>query len=336
MKEAKRNIVHLFADGEWHSAGEIAAVLGVTRQTAHRHLRQLVDDDQLMVAGAGRGTRYRQRTKGFSRSFETDGLDEATLWESLSGPATIFDSLPKTAESILAYAFTEMVNNVADHSGSSTVSVGAEFDGVIVTLRIADEGVGIFEHIRDRLGLSSELEALQELSKGKTTTMPERHSGEGVFFTSKAVHEFEIRSGSIRWVVDNRRTDMAFGDLDPPVTGTRIRLELDTESTRDLTEVFEEYAEGFEFSKTRTIIQLFAIGTRFISRSEAKRLLHGLEKFREVVLDFKGVDLVGQGFADEVFRVWARAHPETRFVPVNMSKPVEFMIERAIRRAEEE
>jgi hypothetical protein len=74
-------------------------------------------------------------------------------------------------------------------------------------------------------------------------------------------------------------------------------------------------------------------GTRFISRSEATRLLHGLEKFREVVLDFKGVELVGQGFADEVFRVWSRAHPDTHFVPVNMKEPVEFMVEGAILRA---
>ncbi len=336
MKVTNRNLAHLFADGEWHSAGEIAAVLGVTRQTAHRHLRQLVDDDQLAVAGAGRGTRYRQRTEGFSRSFETTGLDEALLWESLSGPATIFHSLPEAAKSILAYAFTEMVNNVIDHSGAPEVSIAVKRDGETVILEVADEGVGIFNHIRDRLQLASEIEALQELSKGKTTTMPERHTGEGVFFTSKAVHEFEIQSGSLRWLVDNRRNDTAVGELDPPVKGTHVRLEIETDKVRDLTEIFAEYAEGFDFNKTRIIVMLFAIGTRFISRSEAKRLLHGLERFREVVLDFKDVDLVGQGFADEVFRVWARLHPETHFVPVNMSVPVAFMVERAIRRAEEE
>jgi len=335
MAATKRNIVHLFADGEWHTAGEIATTLGVTRQTAHRHLRQLVNDDQLVVVGAGRGTRYRRRIEGFSRSFKTAGLDEALLWESLNQPGAIFDSSTQPAEPVLAYVFTELVNNVIDHSESSTVAVGAEVDGFDVTLRIDDEGVGIFNHIRDRLRLASEIEALQELSKGKTTTIPDRHTGEGIFFTSKAVHEFEIQSGTLRWLVDNRRDDTAVGELDPPVKGTRVRVELESDNVRDLTEVFEEFAEGSDFNKTRTIIKLFAIGTRFISRSEAKRLLHGLEKFREVVLDFKDVDLVGQGFADEVFRVWTRTHHETRFVPVNMSKPVEFMIERAIRRAEE-
>lgn len=83
------------------------------------------------------------------------------------------------------------------------------------------------------------------------------------------------------------------------------------------------------------VVRLSTFGPRLISRSEAKRIFRDLDESREVVLDFREIVLVGQGFADEVFRVWARGHPETRFVPVNMSEPVEFMVERAIRRAEE-
>jgi len=67
-----------------------------------------------------------------------------------------------------------------------------------------------------------------------------------------------------------------------------------------------------------------------VSRSEAKRLLHGLDRFREVVLDFRGVEGVGQGFADEVFRVWAHAHPQTTLIPVHMNRAVEFMVRRAL------
>jgi hypothetical protein len=236
----------------------------------------------------------------------------------------------------MTYAFTELVNNVVDHSGASEVSFEIRRQASTIILEVIDRGIGIFEHIRQRLGLASEIEALQELSKGKTTTMPDRHTGEGIFFTSKAVHFFEIRSGALRWVVDNRRADTAVGNLEPPIEGTEVYLELDADRVRPLTEVFNEYAEDFEFDRTRIVVHLFSIGTTFISRSEAKRLLHGLEKFREVVLDFDGVELVGQGFADEVFRVWARRHPETHFIPINMSEAVEFMVERAIRRARQD
>jgi hypothetical protein len=81
------------------------------------------------------------------------------------------------------------------------------------------------------------------------------------------------------------------------------------------------------------VVKLFQYGVRFVSRSEAKRLLVGLEKFREVVVDFAGVEGIGQGFADEVFRVWAASHPETRLSAENMTSPVGFMVERARRAA---
>lgn len=86
----------------------------------------------------------------------------------------------------------------------------------------------------------------------------------------------------------------------------------------------------------RTVVRLSTFGPKLISRSEAKRIVRDFDESREVVLDFVGVDLVGQGFADEVFRVWAHAHPDTKLVPIEMKGPVEFMVERAIRRAQEE
>jgi DNA-binding transcriptional ArsR family regulator len=331
----KRNIESLLADGDWHQAGEIAERVGVTRQTVHRHLRQLVEEGVLTVAGAGRGTRYRRRDRAISMTLSTLGLDETSAWENLDTPESLVRSLSAAARSTTTYAFTELVNNVVDHSGASEVSFEIRRQASTIILEVIDRGIGVFEHIRQRLGLTNEIEALQELSKGKTTTIPDRHSGEGIFFTSKAVHLFEIRSGTLRWVVDNRRGDTAVGILDPPVEGTEARLELDDDRVCPLIEVFKEYAEDLEFDRTRIVVRLFSIGTTFISRSEAKRLLHGLEKFREVVLDFDAVELVGQGFADEVFRVWARLHPETHLIPVAMSEPVEFMVERAIRRAKE-
>ena len=268
-----------------------------------------------------------------ARCYATSGLDEDRVWSEMSGPGMVAGNLQKATETVLHYILTELVNNAIDHSGAAEVDVRVTRRGRTVALEVCDQGVGIFHHIRDGLGLGSELEALQELSKGKTTTMPSRHTGEGIFFSSKAADRFEIESGSLRWIVDNRIGDMAVGALDPAVAGTAVKTEIDLENPRDLKAIFEQYTRDFEFSRTRTVVRLFAIGTEFVSRSQAKRLVHGLEKFREVVLDFEGVDLVGQGFADEVFRVWSRQHPDVRLVPIEMDGPVAFMVERAIRGA---
>jgi hypothetical protein len=94
--------------------------------------------------------------------------------------------------------------------------------------------------------------------------------------------------------------------------------------------VFAEYTTDTQFDRTRCTIKLFEHGIRFVSRSEAKRLLHRLDEFREVVLDFEGVEGVGQGFADEVFRVWAREHSQVRLRPRGMVPVVEFMVKRAL------
>jgi anti-sigma regulatory factor (Ser/Thr protein kinase) len=329
--DRKRHVATLFENGQALQAGEVAEKLGITRQTAHRHLRRLVDEGQLIVEGAGRSTRYRSTAPRDERRFPTAGLEEDRVWNEMSGPSSVMAAVSDRPRAILQYVFTEIVNNAIDHSGATEVEVLVSQPGTAVAVEVIDRGVGIFRHIRDKLGLETELEALQELSKGKTTTMPSRHSGEGVFFSSKASDWFEISSGTLRWVVDNRRGDMAVGALDPRVTGTEVRFEVDTDADRDLNQVFAEYTEDFEFSKTRAVIRLFAIGTDFVSRSQAKRLVHGLEAFREVVFDFNGVNLVGQGFADEVFRVWAKEHPEVQLIPTDMNDAVAFMIERAIR-----
>jgi hypothetical protein len=54
--------------------------------------------------------------------------------------------------------------------------------------------------------------------------------------------------------------------------------------------------------------------------------MNRFDRFLEVVLDFTGVDFIGQGFADEIFRVFAQAHPATRLIPVNCTDTVEKMI----------
>ena len=65
----------------------------------------------------------------------------------------------------------------------------------------------------------------------------------------------------------------------------------------------------------------------------AKRVLARVDLFETVVFDFKGVDAIGQAFADEIFRVFANDHPDIRLLPIHMSKAVEQMVKRALAKA---
>jgi anti-sigma regulatory factor (Ser/Thr protein kinase) len=324
-------IQQLFRKGATLRAGEVAEAVGVSRQAAHRHLAALVEEEVLQSEGQGRSVTYRAAGGlPLVRRYPRGIIAEDRVWNELAAQNDTLASMSDSARSVFHYAFTEMLNNAIEHSASKEVEVRFERAPSGLAFEIVDEGVGLFAHLRKELGLASNLMALEELSKGKITTLPEGHTGEGIFFTSKAADRFEIDSGGLRWTVDNERQDVAAGAA-PPRRGTRVRFEAKLEPSRTMSEVFDEYTQDLEFTKTRIVVKLFVHGERFISRSEARRVTHGLERFGEAILDFRGVKEVGQGFADEVLRVWATAHPRTKLTPVNMIEPVEFMVKRALK-----
>ena len=101
-------------------------------------------------------------------------------------------------------------------------------------------------------------------------------------------------------------------------------------SKKELKDVFNKYSDGsFEFSATEVTVRLYEKGmSTFVSRSQARRILYGLEKFKKIVLDFDKIKMVGQGFADEIFRLWKFKYPKARIIYKNANEDVEFMIKR--------
>jgi anti-sigma regulatory factor (Ser/Thr protein kinase) len=318
------------------SSGDLSKAAGITRQAVHRYLSQMVAAGALVQEGKGRSAHYRSHRAAFSAQLRNEvGLAEDQVWAQARAKFPRLGEF-KNAGDALAHAFTEMLNNAIDHSGSSTidVSVDVDFGADTSQFTVADHGVGVFENVRAKFRLDSTIIALQEVSKGKVSTEPDRHSGEGIFFTSKMARLFELEANGLLWIVDNVRDDQTISEV-PKKPGTIVRFEIALSTTTRLEDLYGRYVHDFEFDTSRIVVKLFKYGVRFVSRSEAKRLAVGLEKFREVILDFTGVEGVGQGFADEVFRVWARQHPEIKVSAENMTEPVAFMVERARRAASE-
>lgn len=256
------------------------------------------------------------------------GLAEHVVWLRVAADLDLDRESP--AGKIIGYAFTEMLNNAIDHSGSETATITWWVGEGQWSFEVRDYGVGAFPKLRAGLHLASEFEAVQELSKGKRTTDRQRHTGEGIFFTSKAVDVFRMTSFGVRWTVDNLRHDTALG-LVLESEGTSVVCQIDPQTDRSLAGIFREFSREHAFVKTRPVVKLFGIGTTFVSRSEARRLLDGLEAdFDTVEVDFAGVTDVGQGFVDELLRVWPATHPDKTVIPTNMNSAVQFMVERGL------
>ncbi|MDR2642808.1 MAG: DUF4325 domain-containing protein [Planctomycetaceae bacterium] len=262
-------------------------------------------------------------------------LKEDNIWR--DDIRSHFEGLPKNVFDIWRYGVSEMLNNAIDHSEGTTLKVWIAKNIVQRSVFIQDNGIGIFNKIQQAFNLHYKNEAILELSKGKLTTDSKRHSGEGIFFTSRSFDKFAIMSGPDRFVHSKGYgQSFIFGSdyIQKKIDGTVVFLCLDNNCTQTMNEVFDIYTtsaeDGVRFDKTIVPVRLAQFGDEtLIARSQAKRLVMRFEHFRSVILDFADVPEIGQAFADEVFRVFQNAHPQVEIVAINTNIQVQKMITRA-------
>lgn len=310
-----------------------AAQESITRASAAKYVLQLERDGWLARSGPSTHPVFSPGHKRhISEVYSVQGLEEDVIWHQDFRP---YLNIPPNVANIAAHGFTEMVNNAIDHSDGTSVFVSAEQDEQSLTLVVSDNGVGIFEKISHALNLVDKRQALFELSKGKFTTDPSRHSGEGVFFTSRMFDIFEIDSNGLQFShTENASHDWLIESNWLFSKGTKVYMKIALSSNRTTTEVFQQFMnapEDYDFSKTIVPMKLAQWGNEhLISRSQAKRLIARFERFKLVILDFNGVEEIGQAFADELFRVYQLAHPAIDIQPINMTLQVERMWLRAV------
>jgi hypothetical protein len=224
-----------------------------------------------------------------------------------------------------------MFNNAVDHSAGRWIQVTIKKTAATTEMTVTDDGVGIFRKIHAELGLLDERHAILELSKGKLTTDPKRHSGEGIFLTSRMFDEFEILSGGAFFTPRHGSSTDWMLERKQPKAGTSVFMNLNNHTARTTKKVFNKYISGddCDFSKTVVPVDLARYGNdKLISRSQAKRVLARVELFKTVVFDFNGVDSIGQAFSDEIFRVFANEHPGIQLHSINTKSEVRRMIDR--------
>lgn len=239
---------------------------------------------------------------------------------------------------IWQYVCAEMLNNAIEHSTGKNIYIEVRVNALYSKVIIVDDGVGAFQTLLQYMkangwnnpGIE---DAVVELYKGKITSNAASHSGEGIFFSSKMTDEFVIWSDAQVYLSghgkDNRTIQshlLAYTSRLRKI-GTMVCMSLENETERKIAEVFDMYTDIEKgFIKTRIPVKEACISGEPTARSQARRICNRLEEFKEVTFDFSNVEFLGQGFADEIFRVYATAHPEIELCPVNMLPEVERMI----------
>jgi DNA-binding transcriptional ArsR family regulator len=313
----------------------ISLLFSITPQAVGNHIMRLEKEGYIESTGSRKGKRYfpgdiRSHRAHFKVNVDND---EYKLWKEYYSFVT--EGLAENVYDICQYGFTEMVNNVIDHSGSDRFYISIYRTSDSIVINVLDYGEGIFRRIKRLCNLSDERESLLDLSKGKFTTDPDNHSGEGIFFTSRAFDEFFIDSKGLQFTHNHELVydflDVSdYGDHEEP--GTHVFMKIARDSDRNLNSLYQEFGigpEDYRFSKTIIPVRLAQYDNdKLVSRSQAKRLLSGLEKFKNIILDFEGVPSIGQSFTDEIFRVYKLAYPDKNLLATRMNHDVELMVNR--------
>lgn len=306
----------------------VSQTFNININTVHNYINQLVKENA--IKRIKRGT-YELVNNTFEYFFvrENNELQSETEIYNESLKKHIND-LPLNVQEIWDYTFSEMVNNVIDHSDASGLLVLISKNYLKTNVLISDDGVGIFEKIKNYFELASLDDAICELFKGKLTTDKQNHSGEGIFFSSKLMDNFVILSSDKIFTADKFDSSKVINMSEVSSKGTSVIMSLSNYTHKKSKEVFDKYSDingGF----TKTIIPLKNIFDGApVSRSQARRVLTSLDKFEEVILDFDEIEWIGQGFAHQIFVVFKNQQPNIQIIPVNMNEDVTKMYNHVI------
>jgi len=298
---------------------------GISRRRARKLLNALVDAQWLSASGSTRKPRWQPGAlRQVVQSYALDGLQEDLPWSRDFAPH--LELRPNIAR-LAQHAFTELLNNAIDHSGGQGVTVSVRQTAMHLQLLVSDDGCGIFDRIEQSWQIGDPQLAMLELGKGKLSSMPDRHCGHGLFFVARAADIFDLHANQRAF---QRRPGRSGWSPVRPLgrPGTSIFLAIALDTPRTLDEVLRAQAEqGYGFEQTEVPLRLLTgpmVGLE--SRAQARRVTARLAQFRRATLDFSGVDDIGPAFADELFRVYTRAHPEVQLQPEAMGPRVAAMV----------
>jgi anti-sigma regulatory factor (Ser/Thr protein kinase) len=335
MRKRGAEIRQFILDHVEQHPGDIASLtaqtFGISRQGVHRHLQSLLQQKALRVRGTTRNRRYSLRPLvQWQQGYPLSTIhEEDVIWRRDIRP--LLGVLPDNVMTIWQYGFTEILNNALEHSAGHEVVVRVDKTATDTKMVIYDDGEGIFKKIQRELGLHDEHHAVLELAKGKLTTDPAHHTGEGIFFASRMFDDFSILSGNVSFLHMREEAEDWIGEQQTSEDGTAVFMGLKNNASRTTKEVFDQFTSDDDYGFTKTVIpvRLAQYGEeKLVSRSQAKRLLARIDRFKVVLLNFDGVEMIGQAFADEVFRVFPDAHPHIALYAIHVNTPVRHMIRR--------
>ncbi|MHB8807300.1 MAG: STAS-like domain-containing protein [Anaerolineaceae bacterium] len=295
---------------------------GITRQTVNKHINNLIKEKKIEAVGNTKAREYSLlplSIKDFSYKI-SENISEDIIWK--QNIASYLKNQSPELYRTCMYCFTEICNNAINHSEGEHIWGNVTIYGDQIQMKIEDDGIGIFNKIQKICNLDDPMQAVFELSKGKLTTEPHNHTGEGIFFVSRICNEFAIISQNIYFGHKDDQINFILEQKSEEYSspGTGVIMGIYPHRINNMQKVFDDYSTDNDNGFSKTVVPIFLAQYGFdnlVSRSQARRIMSRFEKFKTVVLDFQKVDFIGQSFADEIFRVFVNEHPDIKISYIN-------------------
>lgn len=307
--------------------------LALGRHSVRTLIARLQAAQWLVREGTARRPRWRPGAlRQVVQSYALEGLLEDQPWRLDFAP--MFE-LPVQVKRMARHAFTELVNNAIDHSGGTQVTVSMRQTPQQLQLLVSDDGCGLFQRVEASFAIDDPALAMLEIAKGRLTSQPERHCGQGLVATCRLADVFDVRANAARFQRrawgGTRWHGLPAASALAERPGTTVYMAISLDTTRTLQGVLAELAgseAGGTFERTSVPLNLLLAGDEaaLASRAEAKRVAARLTSFRRAEIDFGGINEIGHAFAHELFSVFRRSHPEVELVPVAAAPRVAAMI----------
>lgn len=304
----------------------------VSRSTVYNYINHLQDMGELERVGGSMPYRLLYHTSRFTIDTSKESSEDRIYNRDI---APLLEELPFGVQRIWRYAITAMLNNAMEHARASAIVVVVNRSRLSTIVGVLDNGIGIFRRIQQRQReetgeIITSTEAASLLFAGGYTSLPDAHSGQGIFFTSRLMDHFAIRSDTQLFTLNSDDADEEVGER---FRGTAVQMALANDTDRDLGEVMARYVDPEQgFVRTEIpMARIFGAGDP-VSRSEARRLGDMLLDFAVAELDFSGVEELGPDFAHELFGVIARGRPDLYLKVKNANERVAAAIRRVERK----
>ena len=304
---------------------------GISRQAILKHMHTLINKDRVIAHGKTRDRFYELKPiVNYSKSVDID--------ESISANDILrnqilpnLDSIPSNIHEICEFSFQALLSNVFDHAQASILHYKIYVSPSEIHFILNDNGIGIFKKLNRFLGLNDFQVAAIEIAKGRITTDPVNHAGDELMTVIRLFDQVTIDASGICLTYQQNNNEWTISESSQQ-NGTRIHLEISTNSNRTCEKVFYQIFQQNDSSVCIPVNLVRSQGGQVNSRTQAQSLLHNLKDLNEIEFDFNNIDLIGPAFADELIRKTKVNNKNSDITWINSTTMVDMLMSRAINR----